>query len=187
MPRNNIDRIKREKDITSYITSNPLATDEDLASYFNVSINTIRLDRSRLGIKELKERLKSLALYNTDKVESLSKKDIVGDIIEFKKGVKAISVLRTKEYMVFENSNIVTGSNIYSMAESLAISLIPNKVALVGIANIKYVKPVYVNETIIATAEVRAKRESSYIVWVVIKDKNEEIRFKGKYILKGIK
>lgn len=187
MSRNSKDRKCRENNIKEYINSNPLATDEDLASYFNVSINTIRLDRTRLGIRELKERLKGLVKSNTDKIESLSKKEITGDVIEFAKGEKAISMLKTKENMVFENSNVVTGSNIYSMAESLAISLIPNKAALVGIANIKYVKPIYSNEVIYATAEVKKKRDTSYIVWVIIRDKNEDIRFKGKYILKGIK
>ncbi len=187
MPRNDKDRLLREKNIIEYISSNPLETDENLANYFNVSINTIRLDRSRLGIKELKERLKELVKNNTDKVESLSEKEIFGDIINFAKGKKAVSMLKTKEHMVFENSNVVKGSSIYSMAESLAISLIPHKVALVGIANIKYVKPVYSNETIYATAEVKNKRDTSYIVWVIIKDKDEDIKFKGKYILKGIK
>lgn len=187
MARSSKDRLSREIDMKKYIDNNHLATDEDLASYFNVSVNTIRLDRARLGIKELKERLKGLVKNNIDKIESISKKHIVGDIIEFIKEKKAVSMLKTREYMVFENSNIVTGSNIYSMAESLAISLIPNKVALVGIANIKYVKPVYSNETIYATAEVKNKRDTSYIVWVIIKDKNEDVRFKGKYILKGIK
>lgn len=187
MPKSSKDRVCREKNIKKYIVNNPLTTDEDLANHFKVSINTIRLDRTRLGIKELKERLKELVNNNTDKIESLAKNEIVGDIIEFTKGKKAVSVLKTKEYMVFENSNVVAGSHIYAMAESLAISLIPNKVALVGIANIKYVNPVYSNETIYARAEVKKKRVDSYIVWVIIKDKNEDIKFKGKYILKGIK
>lgn len=185
MPRSNNKRMIREKQIIKYIKDNPIVTDGDLASYFKVSVNTIRLDRTRLGIKEQKERLKKLAKINIDKVDSLAAKDIVGDIIEFKKEEKAISILKTKEYMVFENSNVVTGFHIYSMAESLAISLIPYKVALVGIANIKYVKPVYANEAITAIAEVKVKRDKSYIVWVVIKDENNETRFKGKYILKG--
>ena len=42
-----------------YLEKNPLATDEVLAKTFKVSINTIRLDRARLGIKEFKERLKN--------------------------------------------------------------------------------------------------------------------------------
>ncbi len=186
MPRNSKDRKEREVKIKKYILSNPEVTDGDLASCFGVSINTIRLDRARLGIKELKERLKEIVKDNTDKIESLSKKDIVGDIIEFKKGKKAVSMLKTKDYMAFEKSNVVTGSNIYAMAESLAISLIPSKVALVGIANIKYVKPVYSSEVIYAFAEVKKKRDTNYIVWVNIKDKNNDVRFKGKYILKGI-
>ena len=51
MPRTDEARKIRNEQIVKYITENPFATDEQLASYFNVSINTIRLDRARLGIK----------------------------------------------------------------------------------------------------------------------------------------
>ena len=40
--------------------------------------------------------------------------------------------------MTFEGMNVVRGEYIYSFAETIAISLIPTKAALVGVANIKY-------------------------------------------------
>lgn len=186
MSRTDIARKERNKQILEYLEREPFANDEKLAEYFNVSVNTIRLDRARLGIKEVRERIKDRASENEKKIISLSKEEIIGNIIEFVPGEKAVSVLETKEYMSFENMDVIKGYHIYSMAESLAISLIPNKVALVGVANIKYVKKILKNQAIYAHAEVKKKRETNYIVWVKIFDKNDELKFKGKFILKGI-
>jgi len=142
MPRTDEARKIRNKQIVDYLNKNPFATDEELAGYFEVSINTIRLDRARLGIKELRERIKKRASENVKKIVSLSGEEIIGDIIEIIPGEKGTSVMKTQDYMSFENTDIVKGYHIYSMAESLAISVIPKKVALVGIANIKYVKKI---------------------------------------------
>lgn len=186
MSRTDVARKERNKLILEYLEKEPFANDEILAQYFKVSVNTIRLDRARLGIKEVRERIKERASENEKKIISLSKEEIIGNVIEFIPGEKAISVLETQDYMSFENTDVIKGYHIYSMAESLAISLIPNKVALVGVANIKYVKKVLKNEVIYAYAEVKKKRESNYILWVKIYDKKDELRFKGKFILKGI-
>ena len=186
MSRTDVARKERNRQILEYLNKEPFVNDEKLAKHFNVSINTIRLDRARLGIKEVRERIKERASENEKKIISLSKEEIIGNIIEFVPGEKAISLLETQEYMSFENTDVIKGYHIYSMAESLAISLIPNKVALVGIANIKYVKKILKNEIIYAHAEVKKKRDTNYIVWVKIFDRNDELKFKGKFILKGI-
>lgn len=184
MPKTNFEREKRCKEIYDYIKIMPLVTDKDLSEKFNVSINTIRLDRARLGIKEYKERLKEKA--NLNNITAITQKDIVGDIIQFEQGVRAISKLKTKSYMAFENSKIIQGQYIYALAETLAISLIPTKIALVGVANIKYFEKISVNDVIFAQAEVKRRIKDGFIVWVRILDKNEKLKFKGKYILKGI-
>lgn len=186
MSRTNEARKERNKQIIEYLKQDPFANDEKLAEYFNVSINTIRLDRARLGIREVRERIKDRASENIKKIVSLGKEEIIGNVIEFVPGEKAVSVLETKDYMSFENTDVIKGYHIYSMAETVAISIIPNKVALVGVANIKYVKKILKNEIIYAHAEVKKKRETNYIVWVKIFDKNDELKFKGKFILKGI-
>ena len=83
-------------------------------------------------------------------------------------------------------ARVVKGYHIYSMAESLALSIVPSKVALVGIANIKYAKKILKGEVIYAKAEVKKKRDTNYIVWVKIYGKDNDVRFKGKFLLKGI-
>lgn len=186
MPRTDYARKIRNKLITEYLEKDPFVNDEKLAESFGVSINTIRLDRSRLGIKELRERIKERASENIKKVVSLTKKEIIGDIIDITPGEVATAVMQTEDYMAFENSDVVKGYHIYSMAESLALSIVPSKVALVGIANIKYAKKILKGEVIYAKAEVKKKRDTNYIVWVKIYGKDNDVRFKGKFLLKGI-
>ena len=41
-------------------------------------------------------------------------------------------------------------------------------------------------EVIYAKAEVKKKRDTNYIVWVKIYGKDNDVRFKGKFLLKGI-
>ena len=108
-------------------------------------------------------------------------------MINFTPGKSAKSRLETNNLMTFEGMNVVRGEYIYSFAETIAISLIPTKAALVGVANIKYVEPIGANIVIYAMAEVKRKTESGYIVWVRIVDEKENLKFKGKFILKGIK
>ena len=187
MSRTDKQRNIRCDKLIQYLSINPLATDDVLAKEFNVSVNTIRLDRARLGIKEFKERLKTKAEESMSKVTSISKSEFVGDMINFIPGQSAKSRLETKQTMTFEGMNVVRGEYIYSFAETIAISLIPTKAALVGVANIKYVEPILANAIIYAAAEVKRKTESGYIVWVNIVDDDDRLKFKGKFILKGIK
>lgn len=187
MPRTDKQRNIRCEKLLIYLSKNPLATDEVLAKEFNVSVNTIRLDRARLGIKEFKERLKSKAEESMSKVTSISSSQFVGDMINFVPGENAKSRLETSKTMTFEGINVVRGEYIYSFAETIAISLIPTKAALVGVANIKYVEPIVADTVIYARAEVKRKTQSGYIVWVNIVDDYDKLKFKGKFILKGIK
>ena len=157
MPRTDKDRLEREEKLIKYLNTNPMATDQELAKKFKVSINTIRLDRARLGIKELKVRLKEKAKESMKKVTSMSISEFVGDMISFNTGLNAKARFKTNETMTFDGMNVVKGQYIYSFAESIAISLIPTKAALVGVANIKYVDVIKAGEVIYAFAEVKRK------------------------------
>ena len=187
MPRTDRERLLRQEKLINYLNTNPVATDQELANKFKVSINTIRLDRARLGIKELKVRLKEKAKESMKKVTSMSISEFVGDMIFFDTGISAKARFETDETMTFEGMDVVKGQYIYSFAESIAISLIPTKAALVGVANIKYVDIIKAGEIIYAYAEVKRKTATGYIVWVRITDEDENLKFKGKFILKGIK
>lgn len=182
MSKPSMQKKERQNVLVEKINDNPFLTDEDLAGIFCVSIPTIRLDRLELGIPELRERIKTVAEHNYEKVRSLGPKEIIGELIELDLGKNAIAILETDSSMAFEKTRVIRGHFIYSLAESLAIALIDANVALVGVANIKYKIPVYAGNKLVARAEVKRKRASNHIVWVMIYHKSVEV-FRGKFIL----
>jgi acyl-coenzyme A thioesterase PaaI-like protein len=175
----------RHSRLLDKIKEDPFMTDEDIAEYLDVSIPTIRLDRLELGIPELRQRIKDVASHNHKKVRALHAEEIVGEIVEIQLGQSGISILDTTDQMVFEQSRIVRGHYIYSLAESLAIAVIDAEVALVGVANIKYKTPVYSGSRLVAKADVRQNRQRQHIVWVLIYYKQKEV-FRGKFILVSV-
>lgn len=180
--RKGLGKRERQKALLKKIETDPFLTDDELSELFNVSIQTIRLDRLELGIPELRERIKSVAENNYLKVKSITGKEIVGELLDLNLGVSGISMLETDISMAFEKTNVVRGSHIFAQAESLAIAVIDANVALIGVANIKYRNPVFAGDKLIAKAEVVRTRGNKYFVWVFIKVKNVEV-FRGKFIL----
>lgn len=182
MGRSSLLKKERQSLLLQKLKDDPFLTDEELAGIMAVSIPTIRLDRLELSIPELRERVKTVAEKNYSKVKSMKGNEIVGELVDITLGSEAISVFETDDSMVFEKTKMVRGHFIYSVAESLAISVIDAHVALVGIASIKYKTPVYSGSKLVAKAEVREKRGNKYIVWVKISEKQLEV-FRSKFIL----
>jgi len=182
MSRSSSTKKERQYTLKNKLDEDPFLTDEELAEIFGVSVPTIRLDRLELGIPELRERIKTVAEKNYNKVKSLNSKEIVGELLELNLNKSGISILETNSTMAFEKTKIVRGHFIYSLAESLAIAVIDAKVALVGVANIKYKTPVYAGNKLLARAEVKRVRERNYIVWVRITERQNKV-FRGKFIL----
>ncbi|MDD4493048.1 MAG: transcription factor FapR [Eubacteriales bacterium] len=182
MSRSSLLKKERHQMLLGKIKEEPFLTDEEIAERLQVSVPTIRLDRLELGIPELRERIKSVAEDNYNKVKSLDSNEIVGELMDIHLGESGISVLETTDEMTFEKTKIVRGHFIYSLAESLAIAVIDAQVALVGVANIKYKTPVYAGSKLFARAEVKRVKGNSYIVWVRITEKQAEV-FRGKFIL----
>lgn len=182
MSRSSFAKKERQEILLDKVKEDPFLTDEELSELFSVSIPTIRLDRLELGIPELRERVKNVAEKNYSKLKSLQSREIVGELIDLDLGSSGMSILETNGSMAFEKTKIIRGHFIYSLAESLAIAVIDARVALVGVANVKYKIPVYAGSRLVAKAEVKNVRENKYIVWVKIQEKQIEV-FRGKFIL----
>lgn len=71
------------------------------------------------------------------------------------------------------------------MAETLALAIVDAKAALTGVANIKYKRPVYAGERLVAKGEVIRTRGNKFFVWVFIYVNQQEV-FRGKFILVAI-
>ncbi|MDB4894234.1 MAG: hypothetical protein JWN15_496 [Firmicutes bacterium] len=170
----------RQLQLREKIRENPFLSDEDLAKAFNVSIQTIRLDRLAMGIPELRERTKTVAERTYGIVKSLGSKEIVGELIDITLGEWGISILETTAEMVFERTQVVRGQYIFAQAESLAIALIDADVVLTGLANVKFKRPVTLGEKLVAKGEVIRQRGTHYVVLVEAKVGTEKV-FRGKF------
>src|SRR5690625_2416899 len=148
---------KKERQILlkETIENKPFITDEALAKLFQVSIQTIRLDRMELNIPELRERIKSVAASNwNETVKALPLEEVIGEIIDLELDKRAISILDiTKEY-VFSRNKIARGHHLFAQANSLAVAVINDDLALTAKAEIKFTRQVVEGERVIAKARV---------------------------------
>lgn len=165
----------RQTRLVQYLNENPFATDEDLATSFRVSIQTIRLDRLELGIPELRERIKSVAERSLDPVKSLGIDEVIGEVVDLQLDAQGISVLDIKEEHVFTRTQIARGHYIFAQANSLAVALINADVVLTATARIRFIRPVKLGERLVAKAVVRSSTGDESRVRVETKVQNEVV------------
>ena len=173
---------KRQQDLVKTLDNNPFATDEELASHFKVSIQTIRLDRMELGIPELRERLKTMAVQSFDTVRSLQPSEVIGEVIELQLDNYGISLLEISDDQVFKKTGIARGHYIFAQANSLAIALINQEIALTAKADIRFVRPVFLNERLVAKAKVLNRKDDRSEIEVKTYVNNEEV-FNGLFVV----
>jgi acyl-coenzyme A thioesterase PaaI-like protein len=180
----NISKLERQKGIKEYILKDPFLSDKKLAELFNFSVQTVRLDRLEMGIPEMRKRIVQVAkdTSSSDKVKSLSKEEIVGELIDLELGKNAIAILKTTKDMAFNKTGIVRSHYIFSLADSLAISIIDAEVALTGVARLSYKKPVYAGQTLVAKARIARNKGNKYLVSVHVKTDQKEV-FTGKLVI----
>ncbi|MDR7076324.1 acyl-coenzyme A thioesterase PaaI-like protein [Neobacillus niacini] len=173
----------RQQMLKETIKENPFITDEDLAEKFQVSVQTIRLDRLELSIPELRERIKYVAEKKfEDEVRSLPIEEVIGEIIDIELDQSAISIFDVKEEHVFIRNKIARGHHVFAQANSLAVAVINDELALTAKANIQFKRSVKQGERVIAKAKVTKIDDgigrtivevSSYV--------NNELVFKGEF------
>ncbi|WDL97394.1 transcription factor FapR [Alicyclobacillus sp. ALC3] len=144
--------------LVRYLTENPFATDEQLADYFAVSVATIRLDRATLHIPEVRERTRLVAAARQDGVRSLQEREVVGDVLELQLNRTASSSLVITPLHVFSRSGIVRGHVLFAQVNSLATAVVDADVALTAKTELRYYSPVRLGETVVARADVVARR-----------------------------
>jgi len=182
LPKHSLYKKERQRQLLEQISAEPFLTDDELGDLFSVSVQTIRLDRLELGIKELRERIRDVAENNYKKLRTVQGKEVVGELIDMELGKSGLSIFTVDEDMLFEKSKVVRGHYIFAQAESLAIAVIDASAALTGVANIKYKLPVFANDKLVAKAEVIRQRANKYFVWVTTWVKQKQV-FRGKFIL----
>lgn len=165
------------------LAENPFLTDEELAELFNVSVQTIRLDRLTLGIPELRLRTEEVARASIEKVKSIGTREIVGELVDLELGDYGISIMETTSDMVFEKTKIVRSHYLFAQADSLALAIIDADIAVTGLVNVKYKRPVTAGERLVAKAEViRRRGEDKFVVLVTTKSGQEQV-FRAKFVV----
>lgn len=159
-------------------------TDQELTRQLKVSIQTIRLDRMELGIPELRERIKLMAERSYDQVRSLPLHEVIGDIIDLQLDRSGISIFEIREEHVFSRTGIARGHHVFAQANSLAVAVINDEIALTSSADIRFVRSVHLGEKCIAKAYVRSGQASKVKAKVeVFTYVGEEMVFQGNFVI----
>ena len=177
-------RSKKERQslLTEKISDNPFVTDEQLATEFNVSVQTIRLDRMELAIPELRERIKDVAAKKYDEVKSLPLDEVIGEILDIELDNRAISIFDVSEEHVFQRNGIARGHHLFAQANSLAVAVIDDELALTVKSNVAFVKPVKAGDRVVTKAIVKGKHpEKNRTLIDVTSTVDNEIVFKGEF------
>ncbi|MBP1949086.1 transcription factor FapR [Virgibacillus litoralis] len=150
-----IRKVERQRLLKETIENTPFITDDDLSKKFNVSIQTIRLDRMELSIPELRERIKSVATYQwNETVKALTLDEVIGEIIDLELDNRAISILVINKEHVFSRNKIARGHHLFAQANSLAVAVINDELALTVKSELKFTRQVKEGERVVAKAFV---------------------------------
>jgi len=178
-------RTKKERQqlLIDTIKNNPFITDEDLSNQFSVSVQTIRLDRLELSIPELRERIKHVASKSfEDELRSLSIHEVIGEMVDIELDKRAISIFDVKSEHIFKRNQIARGHHLFAQANSLAVAVIDDELALTVKSNLSFVKPVKLGERVIAKAIVTQKDSEKNRTFVEVTSTVEnDIVFEGQF------
>ena len=164
------------------VRKEPFLTDEALAKRLAVSVQTVRLDRTELGIPELRDRVRTLAENAREKVRAIHHTEVIGDLLSLELGVRGTSALKVTDDLIFAESEIARGTALFSQANSLALAIIDAPLAITGVANVKYKVPIRKGDTVIAHAEIVKVRGNKIFIWVKTLREGKEV-FRAKFIV----
>lgn len=89
--------------------------------------------------------------------------------------------LRPDKRMAVDESGLVHGGFIFGLADYAAMIAVNHPNVVLGAADVKFLKPVKTDESVVAEASVISKEEKKQVVSVVIKGESGTL-FKGRFI-----
>ncbi|HEX6923574.1 MAG TPA: transcription factor FapR [Bacillales bacterium] len=173
---------ERQEQLQNTIAAMPFITDEELARKFTVSVQTIRLDRMELSIPEVRQRIKDVAQKQLDEVKALPIEEVIGEVVDLQLDERAISILDIGPEHVFSRTRIARGHHLFAQANSLAVAIIDDQLALTARADIRFSRQVNQGERVIAKAEIE-KNEKNFTVVDVESHVEQEIVFSGTFTM----
>ena len=173
---------QRREQLKEILTANPFLPDRRLARHFDVSVQTIRLDRLALGIPGQRTRTKQVAERAYQRLRSMGQREVVGELADLGLGKSGISIMEITPDMAFERTGITRSHYIFAQADSLAISVIDADNVVTGIANLKFKRQAKVGEKLIAKAQVIRQKGQKFVVLVETRVRGELV-FRGKFLV----
>ncbi|MBD7983495.1 transcription factor FapR [Sporosarcina sp. Sa2YVA2] len=173
----------RQSRLVTSLEQNPFMTDEELAKQFKVSVQTIRLDRLECGIPELRERLKTVAARTMEaEVKSLQSDEVIGEIVDIVLDKRAISIFDVTEDHVFQRNGIARGHHLFAQANSLAVAVLDDDLALTVTSTVNFLRPVKAGHRVIARATVDKERSNERRTFVeVTSTVGSDVVFTGQF------
>lgn len=171
---------ERQESLLEKVSADPFLTDELLSEMFEVSIQTIRLDRLELNIPELRERIKHVAREETEKIRSLSLQEVIGEIIDIELNNHALSLFIVEDGHVFQKNKIARGHYLFAQANSLCVAVIDEPLALTKSADIEFTRPSKLGDKVISKALVE-KMDGHTAIITVISRVEQKMVFKGRF------
>lgn len=105
--------------------------------------------------------------------------ELCGKPLRLEKNKSEVEYL-TRPEMVVDDSGLVHGGFIFGLADYAAMIAVNHPNVVLGSADVKFTKPVRVNETVHAMAEVISSEGKKHMVAVVVKRENDTV-FKGEF------
>lgn len=168
--------------LKNLIEKDPFLTDKELADKFNVSIQTIRLDRLELGIPELRERTKNVAQTAYQELIADNEGEVIGELVELELNDYAVSFLESNKEMAFKDTNIIRGHHLFAQANSLAVAVLDAELVLTGKSEVKFLRTVKVGDNLRAKAELKEVERKKYYIEVNTFCKNKKV-FSGEFVM----
>lgn len=170
-----LSRQVRQDSLRDLLNQDPFLSDGELASQLAVSVQTIRLDRLKLGIPELRERVKAVASSKMDSMRALSPSEVFGEIVDIEVGESGISVWRGEAQHAFLRSSVIRGHYLFAQANSLAVAIVDADRALTAKATVRFLRSAKTGIALVAKARVVGQRHGYVRVDVQIKAEGEAI------------
>ncbi|KHF30849.1 Transcription factor FapR [Anoxybacillus sp. BCO1] len=130
----------------------------------------------------MRERIKHVAERTfADEVKSLPIEEVIGEIIDIQLDESAISIFDVKKEHVFQRNQIARGHHLFAQANSLAVAVINDELALTAKAHIRFMRPVKEGERVVAKAKVTNLNENGRTVVEVNSYVGQELVFQGEF------
>jgi len=109
-------------------------------------------------------------------------KKLVGSVISIKNDRATVTLKITKE-MVVDSFNLTHGGFVFGLADYAAMVAINEPTVVLGKAEVKFIKPVIINEELTAKATISERiNEKKIVVNVQVFNQKDELVFEGNFV-----